>query len=91
LAAISTYLWAVHDEATRRRYTFDSTKIAGSRQPVSLNMTEGQLRFEYQHLKEKLRRRDPEWLRGMQRSQQITPHPLFVVVAGDIEPWERGR
>jgi hypothetical protein len=91
LAAISTYLWAVHDEATSRGYTFDSSKIAGERQWMSLNVTQGQLRFEYQHLKEKLRRRDPQRLRRLSRTRKVMAHPLFVVVAGDIEPWERGR
>ena len=91
LAAISTYLWAVHDEATRRGYDFDSAKIAGKRRPLSLTVTQGQLTFEYQHLKEKLRRRDPERFRRLGRIRQVTAHPLFVVVTGEVEPWERVR
>ena len=91
LAAISTYLWAVHEEATRRGYTFDASKIALERRPVSLTVTEGQLTFEFRHLKEKLRRRDPGRFRRLGRTRQVTPHPLFVVVTGDIQPWERGR
>jgi hypothetical protein len=90
-AAISTYLWAVHDEATCKGYTFDASEIALERRPLSLPVTQGQLTFEFQHLKEKLRRRDPEHLRCLGRTRQVTPHPLFVVVTGDIEPWERGR
>jgi hypothetical protein len=88
VAAISAYLRAVHDEAARRGYAFDPSKIAGGRRRMSLTVTRGQLAFEYQHLKEKLRRRDPERFRRIGR---VTPHPLFVVVTGDIEPWERGR
>jgi hypothetical protein len=88
VAAISAYLWAVHDEATRRGYAFDASKIAGGRRAMSLPVTRGQLAFEIQHLKEKLRRRDPERFGGIGR---VTPHPLFVVVAAEIEPWERGR
>jgi len=91
LGAISTYLWAVHDEATRRGYSFDTSKIAGERQRLSLVVTRGQLAFEHGHLKEKLRQRDPERLRVICRTRQITAHPLFVVVAGGIEPWEKGR
>jgi hypothetical protein len=91
LAAISTYLWAVHDEASRRGYAFDASKIALGRRPVSLTVTEGQLTFELQHLKAKLRRRDPERFRRLGRSRQVKAHPLFVVVTGDVEPWERGR
>jgi hypothetical protein len=91
LAAIATYLWAVHDEAARRGYTFNASKIVGGRRPLSLPVTQGQLAFEQEHLKEKLRRRDPGRLRRLGRTRQIKVHPLFVVVTGDIEPWERGR
>jgi hypothetical protein len=91
LAAISTYLWAVHDDATRRGYTFDASNIALERRPLSLPVTQGQLTFEFRHLREKLRRRDPEWFRRLGRTRQVKAHPLFVVVTGDIEPWERGR
>jgi hypothetical protein len=91
LAAISTYLWAVHDEAARRGYAFDASKIAVGRRPLSLAVTRGQLAFEREHLKEKLRRRDPPRFRLFCRTRQVTAHPLFVVVQGEIEPWERGR
>jgi len=91
LGAISTYLWAVHDEATRRGFAFDASKIAVERQLLSLAVTQGQLAFELEHLKEKLRQRDPERFRIVRRTRKITAHPLFVVVAGEIEPWEKGR
>ena len=90
LAAISAYLWAIHDEATCRGYAFDASKIAGERRPVSLAVTQGQLTFEHQHLKGKLRRRDPARFRILCR-RRVTAHPLFVVVTGGIESWERGR
>lgn len=89
LTTISAYLWAVHDEASRCGYAFDSTKIARRRQPRSLTVTQGQLDFELSHLKAKLRQRDPRQYRELRRIREITPHPLFTVVAGEIEPWER--
>jgi len=90
-SAISTYLWAIHDEAIRRGYSFDASKIALERRPVSLTVTQGQLAFEHEHLKEKLRQRDPKRFRDLCRTRPITAHPLFVVVTGEIESWERGR
>ena len=90
LAAISTYLWAVHDEATRRGYNFDDSKIALGRRPLSLMVSRGQLTFEREHLVAKLRRRAPERLRALCR-RPLRPHPLFVAVAGPVEPWEKGR
>ena len=89
LAAISAYLWAVHDEACRRGYSFDSSKIAKKRQPRMLTVTQGQLDFELRHLKGKLRLRDPKRYRQLRKIREITAHPMFTVVAGEIEPWER--
>jgi hypothetical protein len=90
LAAIATYLWAVHDEATHRGYSFDATKIAQRRRSLSLLVTQGQLAFEVEHLKAKLRRRDPKRHRAFCRSGRVTAHPLFVVVEGEVEAWEKG-
>jgi hypothetical protein len=91
LAAIASYLWAVHEEATARGYVFDASKIAGKGQAMSLAVSRGQLAFEWAHLKAKVRLRAPEHFRAVCRRNRIVPHPLFRVVAGDIELWERGR
>jgi hypothetical protein len=88
--AIASYLWAVHDEATRRHYTFDATRIVGGRQPFAISVTRGQLAFEWSHLKAKVRQRDPEHFLRIRR-RRVQPHPLFRVVAGGIEDWERRR
>jgi hypothetical protein len=89
VTTISAYLWAVHDEAGHRGYSFDSSKIARKRQPRTLTVTQGQLNFELQHLMAKLRLRDPERHRQLRKLREITVHPSFTVVAGEIEPWER--
>lgn len=89
VTTISAYLWAVHDEATRRGYVFDSSKVARRRRPRTITVTEGQLDFELGHLKGKLRLRDPARYREFRRIRKITAHPLFTIVAGEIEPWER--
>lgn len=90
LTAISTYLWAVHDEATHRGYAFDASKIVLERRTLSLTVSRGQLTFEREHLKAKLRQRAPQRLQALRR-RPLQPHPLFVTVAGPVEPWEKGR
>src|SRR4051812_16681587 len=60
VTTISAYLWVVHDEASGRGYSFDSSKIATKRWPRTLAVTQGQLDFELGHLKRKLRQRDPK-------------------------------
>jgi Pyrimidine dimer DNA glycosylase len=89
LAAIATYLWAVQDEATARGYAFDASKIDDKRQRMTISVGREQLAFEWGHLKEKLRKRDPKHYQAVRR-MKIVPHPLFTVVAGGIEVWERG-
>jgi hypothetical protein len=89
LAAISAYLWAVYYEASQRGYSFDSSKIARNKRPRKLTVTRAQLKFELGHLKTKLRLRDPQRHRQLRKVRQTTPHPLFTVVAGEIESWER--
>ena len=87
-AAVDAYLGVVLAEARRREYQFDETKLDGSRLPRRLPETRGQLLYEWEHLLEKLRRRDPARFRAL-RFAAPEPHPLFRVVAGGIRPWER--
>ena len=87
VAAISTYLWAVADEASARGYKFDVSKIAKRRAAVSILVTRGQLHFELEHLRSKLRARDRERLRAL-RGARVQPHPMLQVINGGIEPWE---
>lgn len=87
VAAISTYLWAVVDEASARGYNFDATKIAMRRQALAIPVTLGQLEFEREHLKRKLRVRDRAKYRLLSATR-IRPHPMLRVVTGGPEPWE---
>jgi len=45
MAAITTYLWAVHDEAIARHYAFDASRIVGERWLVTIPVTQGRLAF----------------------------------------------
>ena len=87
VAAISTYLWAVVDEANARGYQFDASKIATRRRAVSIPVTQGQLEFERKHLWRKLWVRDRARFR-MLNAASLLPHPVLRVVAGGAEPWE---
>jgi len=87
VGAISTYLWAVVDEARARGYNFDDSKIATTRQTISLTVTRGQLQFECKHLCKKLRLRDPARLRKQRKTMRLA-HPMLRLVDGDVEHWE---
>ena len=86
-AAIDVYLSAVVDEATRRGYRFDDTKIDRTRTHDTLPVTKGQLQFEAEHLARKLSVRDPERLSTLPK--EPSTHPFFTEVPGGVAPWER--
>jgi hypothetical protein len=87
--AMTTYLSYVFDESVKRGYHFDQKKIRHAKSGKRMNVTTGQLLYELEHLRKKLRNRNLygyKQLRGI-----IVPdaHPLFREVPGDIEEWER--
>ena len=88
-ALIAAYLRGVAEEAQRRGYRFDASKIGPTRKGLALDVTWGQLTFEWEHLLEKLRRRAPAL--AVEHAQVETPvaHPLFEVTAGPVADWER--
>jgi hypothetical protein len=87
VAAISTFLWAVADEARARGYSFDVSKIAMKRRGIRIPVSQGQLEFEQRHLWKKLRFRD-RTKAAVLSTARLRPHPMLRVVAGGIEPWE---
>ena len=89
VACIDTYLAAVCDEAERRGYRFDRTKLGRGRVRRRLRVPAGQVAFEWAHLLAKLRRRRPALYRALKRGGPPRVHPLFRVVAGGLAPWER--
>lgn len=89
LAAIATFLVGIADEAKRRGYHFDATKISRRRFTGQIPETSGQLLYEWRHLKAKLRARAPQMGRQLRRVKIPEPHPLFRIVPGEVRDWER--
>lgn len=86
---IATFLDELAKQARTRGYRFDVSRIvAAPAPPGSLTVTSGQLDLEWAHLRRKVARRDPDWL---PRLAAPRPHPLFTVVDGPVESWERAR
>jgi hypothetical protein len=86
-AAINAYLLAIHDEAARRGYAFDRSKIRRC-ECTPIPVTRGQLDYEWQRLLAKLRSRNPAAYREIVRMKP-RPHPLFRVTPGPLASWER--
>lgn len=86
LAAIGRFLAGVQEDATKRGYNFDASKVVvpDASDVPRIPVTTGQLAYEWEHLGAKLALRSPEFV----RAPQPTPHFLFAVVSGGIAPWE---
>jgi len=89
VAAVARYLEILRREAARRSYGFDGSKIARRRTTRRIAETEGQLLYEWRHLKRKLRRRSPQILAKWRGVEKPEAHPLFRIVKGAIRDWER--
>ncbi|MCF7847615.1 MAG: pyrimidine dimer DNA glycosylase/endonuclease V [Kiritimatiellales bacterium] len=89
MAAIASFLREVHAEAVRREYHFDAAKILCDKPAGSIATTRGQLDYEWAHLIKKLRIRDPQKLAEIKSVSRPKSHPLFRIVPGEVEEWER--
>lgn len=89
VAVLDSYLRAIWEEAARRGYAFNREKIGPRFAEVRLTVTEGQLAYEWQHLKGKLKKRSPEQYEKFAALTIPQPHPLFTVITGDVATWEK--
>ena len=86
--AIDQYLAEVYEEATKRGYNFDKSKINLKIKPQAIKVTDGQMDYEAKHLKKKLKVRDAMRLKEVEKIKTLSPHPMFKIVKGDVEDWE---
>jgi hypothetical protein len=88
-SAINVYLAQIHAEATSRGYAFDRRKLGPVRNVAPIPCTDGQVMHEWEHLLRKLERRSLEHHRHCRDIAMPEAHPLFRIVPGAVEPWER--
>lgn len=88
-AAINTYLSGVLIEAQTRGYSFNALKVTPDLTQIPIECSEGQLQYEWEHLLNKLKVRDPALFERWREITAPDPHPLFCIVPGPIESWER--
>lgn len=90
--AIGAYLRGVADEADARGYSFDRSRIiAVDKDVASLQLTAGQLSYEWRHLMLKLEHRSPVVAALWSSVHLPDAHPLFTILEGPIAPWERPK
>ena len=91
VSAINTYLYYISISAKERGYSFDTGKIDSSKinTKLKIKVTKGQLEYELALLKQKLKRRSIAQYERIKSISNAEPNPLFEVVEGQIEAWER--
>ncbi|MBN2502688.1 MAG: DNA lyase [Anaerolineales bacterium] len=87
--AIAYFLAGVLQEARARGYNFDASKINPNGTAPQIQTAAGQLDYEFSHLLAKLEKRSPADHEKIAKLKAVTPHPLFQIVPGEIEDWER--
>jgi len=88
---IGTYLYYVYLEGKRRGYNFNKDKIIKYDLKLKMPVTIGQINFEFRHLLEKLKIRDKEKYEEIKDEKIIKPNPIFYIIDGDIEEWEKDK
>ena len=88
VGAIATYLRGVYEESVQRGYRFDKDKINPMEFDGQIHCTRGQLYYELEHLRQKLKQRDPSRFAEVESIKEPESHPLFRIVEGDVEEWE---
>ncbi len=91
LLAINSYLFYVYEEAKKRGYNFNRKKLSARKIiKKKIPITTGQINFEFSHLCKKVKKRDKNHYQTLCKEKQpIEPNPIFYLIPGDIEEWEK--
>lgn len=87
--AITNYLHAIVDEAEKRSYNFKREKLLPYQKIPLIPVTTDQIKYESEHLLSKLKKRDHALFLQHQHLKEFLPHPVFTIIPGPIEKWEK--
>jgi hypothetical protein len=88
---IANYLLEIWTESKKRGYNFNRRKIGRLNTTKKMSVTSGQLRYEFNWLCDKLKRRDPGRCKKLRSVKKIECHSAFKTTEGEMEDWERGK
>jgi hypothetical protein len=89
VSSINFYLSEIFSEARARGFDFDKSKIGKFKNVQKIIITDGQLNYEFNHLKKKLSLRDINKFKEIKNITDPETHPIFDIIKGDVEPWEK--
>ena len=90
MEAVGFYLKGLHVESLRRGYNYNYSKILFPDAVVDLiDLTFGQLQYEFNLLQGRLKVRSPEKYEENKEIKELQAHKLFNIVPGLPEKWEK--
>jgi Pyrimidine dimer DNA glycosylase len=89
IRGIAAYLRIVYSEGSRRGFKFDIGKITRGGHAECMTVTRGQIKYEWDHLLAKLINRNTQKFIELKSVRKIAPHPLFNIIHGGVEDWEK--
>ncbi len=89
ISAINQYLYEIYIEAKSKGYNFDKNKCKNLNLKKAIYVTDKQVEYEFEHLKRKLKTRNPEKFNEIKNIKNIEIHSLFKIKKGEIATWEK--
>ena len=91
LLAINKYLMDLYLESVKRGFSFNKSKIGiiGESNTIVIRVNYGQVKYEYELLKWKLKKRDKKKYEELKNVDKINLNSVFTSVDGEIEKWEK--
>jgi len=77
--AINTYLFHVWKESKKRGYNFNKNKIEKFFTNKRIEITREQIMIEFEQLKSKLKKRDPEKYKDILKIKDPETNPVFII------------
>lgn len=88
LGAIGSYLEEIYKESLKRGYCFNKSKIVINRFTPKIEVKRGQIKYEFEHLKNKIKKRDIKSYKKIEAIEHPEINPIFKGIEGGIENWE---
>ena len=89
LDSINKYLETIYREAKNRDYNFDLNKFKKIKLYKKIEISNKQLQYEFEHLFKKVEKRAPKESKKIEKD--IEANPMFKIVNGEIEKWEKTK
>lgn len=89
--AINAYLLNIYRESCERGYCFNKRKLGRAFRKEKIPVKKGQIIYEFKILKKRLKIRAKDKYREIKKVKRIEPNPIFRIIKGKKESWEKIR